>query len=85
MVGPSQEIVVCLYFHEATDILDELTCVETRPEDIKNLTLPNQISEMTVPERLQGAHLEIQFESGSQQGGHSPCLGGVKIDQISDL
>ena len=87
-----QELVekpsVYIFARADDSILEKLSYVETRAEDIKNLSLPTEINGQTVKDTLrffQGDHPEIQFESGNQQGGHFPCLCGVKIDQFSNL
>ena len=57
-------------------ILEKLSYIETRAEDVKNLPLPTTINGQKIHDTLrffQGDHPELQFESGNQQGGHFPC------------
>ena len=76
-----QEIVekpsVYIFARADDSILEKLSYVETRAEDIKNLSLPTEINGQTVIDILrffQGDHPEIQYESGNQQGGHFHSL-----------
>ena len=88
-----QEIVerprLYIFARSQDSILEKLTYIETRAEDVLELKWPIKSPKgQTIHDHLRffkGDHPEIQFEAGNSQGGTFPCLCGLSKGHFNDL
>ena len=87
-----QEVVekprLYIFAKSQDSILEKLSYVETRAEDIRELEWPTTNNDQIIHDHLRlfkGDHPEIQFEAGNSQGGTYKCLCGLEKSKFNDL